>query len=68
MSHNVSNRARDNADRDSVLHELGGMMPWKSDKQRRWGHSKSGVKALGGKKKVEEFDKASKKSEKKKHR
>lgn len=34
-------------------------MPWKSDAQRRWGHSPSGKKALGGKA-VEEFDKASK--------
>lgn len=38
-------------------------MPWVSDKQRRWGHSKTGVKALGGKKKVEEWD--SKKEKKK---
>jgi hypothetical protein len=33
-------------------------MPWKSEKQRAWGHSPSGVKALGGKKAVEEWDKA----------
>ena len=34
-------------------------MPWKSDAQRRWGHTAAGMKALG-KKGVEEFDKASK--------
>lgn len=33
-------------------------MPYKSDSQRRWAHSKEGKKALGGK--VKEFDKASK--------
>jgi hypothetical protein len=32
-------------------------MPWKSKKQSRWGHSPSGVKALG-KKGVAEFDAA----------
>lgn len=35
-------------------------MPWKSEKQRAWGHSKSGIKALGGKKAVAEWDKATK--------
>lgn len=35
-------------------------MPWKSDAQRRWGHSPAGLKALGGKKKVAEWDRASK--------
>lgn len=34
-------------------------MPWKSDSQRRWGHSPSGEKALG-KEGVHEFDQASK--------
>ncbi|MEE3344590.1 MAG: hypothetical protein VZS44_10890 [Bacilli bacterium] len=33
-------------------------MPWKSEKQRAWGHSKEGIKALGGKKNVAEWDKA----------
>jgi hypothetical protein len=36
------------------------MSPWKSERQRRWGHSPSGVKALGGKKKVKHWDKVSK--------
>lgn len=34
-------------------------MPYKSDQQRKWAHTKSGMKALG-KKKVKEFDKATK--------
>ena len=33
-------------------------MPWKSAKQRAWGHSKEGQKALGGAKAVAEWDKA----------
>lgn len=33
-------------------------MPWKSKSQRAWGHSKEGTKALGGKKAVAEWDKA----------
>ncbi len=33
-------------------------MPWKSERQRAWGHSKEGIKALGGKKAVAEWDKA----------
>lgn len=33
-------------------------MPWKSAKQRAWGHSPAGIKALGGKKNVEEWDRA----------
>lgn len=33
-------------------------MPWKSERQRAWGHSKEGTKALGGKKAVAEWDKA----------
>ena len=35
-------------------------MPWVSKKQRAWGHSPAGTKALGGKKAVEEWDKATK--------
>ncbi len=31
-------------------------MPWKSKAQARWGHSASGVKALGGGSKVAEWD------------
>jgi hypothetical protein len=34
-------------------------MPWKSEAQRRWGHTEAGRKALGDKA-VEEFDEASK--------
>ncbi len=33
-------------------------MPWKSKSQRAWGHSPEGIKALGGKKNVAEWDKA----------
>lgn len=33
-------------------------MPWKSKSQRAWGHSSEGIKALGGKKAVAEWDKA----------
>lgn len=35
-------------------------MPYKSDAQRKWAHSASGIKALGGKAKVAEWDAASK--------
>lgn len=35
-------------------------MPYKSQAQRRWAHTKAGTKALGGKKAVEEWDKATK--------
>lgn len=35
-------------------------MPFKSDAQRRWGHTKAGTKALGGKKAVKEWDQATK--------
>ena len=35
-------------------------MPYKSDAQRRWAHTSKGVKALGGKAKVSEWDSASK--------
>jgi hypothetical protein len=35
-------------------------MPYKSDAQRRWAHTKKGTKALGGSAKVSEWDKASK--------
>jgi hypothetical protein len=34
-------------------------MPYKSDQQRKWAHTKNGMKALGGKGKVREWDKAS---------
>lgn len=34
-------------------------MPYKSDLQRRWAHTKNGVKALGGMSKVKEWDNAS---------
>jgi hypothetical protein len=33
-------------------------MPWKSTAQARWGHSPAGVKALGGKAAVSEWDHA----------
>lgn len=33
-------------------------MPWKSEAQRKWGNSPAGIKALGGKKNVEEWNKA----------
>lgn len=35
-------------------------MPFQSRAQQRWGHTKEGVKALGGKKNVAEWDKATK--------
>ena len=31
-------------------------MPWKSISQMKWGNSPAGIKALGGKKAVEEWD------------
>lgn len=31
-------------------------MPWLSRKQQKWGHSPSGVKALGGESSVKEWD------------
>jgi hypothetical protein len=34
------------------------MMPWKSVQQARWGHSPTGIKALGGKTEVAEWDRA----------
>lgn len=36
------------------------MMPYKSDAQRRWAHTKKGIQALGGAAKVAEWDSASK--------
>lgn len=36
-------------------------MPYSSDKQRKWAHTENGVKALGGKEKVHEWDQAIKK-------
>lgn len=35
-------------------------MPYVSDQQRKWAHTENGEKALGGKKKVREWDRASK--------
>jgi hypothetical protein len=35
-------------------------MPYKSIQQERWAHTASGLKALGGKAKVHEWDQASK--------
>ena len=35
-------------------------MPWKSQAQRKWGNSPAGIKALGGKANVEEWNKATK--------
>ena len=35
-------------------------MPFESIQQERWGHTKSGMKALGGAAKVAEWDAASK--------
>jgi len=35
-------------------------MPYTSDSQRRWAHTRTGTKALGGKRKVAEWDSASK--------
>jgi len=35
-------------------------MPYQSDQQRKWAHTAEGMKALGGKSKVAEWDKASK--------
>lgn len=35
-------------------------MPYKSDAQRRWAHTKTGMKKLGGAGKVAEWDSASK--------
>jgi hypothetical protein len=33
-------------------------MPWKSEAQRKWGNSPAGIKALGGKKNVAEWNKS----------
>lgn len=33
-------------------------MPFKSEAQRRWAHTKAGTKALGGKKAVAEWERA----------
>lgn len=35
-------------------------MPYVSERQRKWAHTKAGTKALGGKKAVEGWDKATK--------
>lgn len=34
-------------------------MPWLSDRQRKWGHTQAGEKALGGPEAVHEWDTAS---------
>ena len=36
-------------------------MPFKSQAQRKWAHTKEGTKALGGKEKVKEWEKATNK-------
>lgn len=36
------------------------MSPYSSTAQRKWAHTKAGIKALGGTKAVAEWDKASK--------
>ena len=41
-------------------------MPWKSKAQAAWGHSPSGLKALGGAAKVSEWDAATPKGSLKK--
>lgn len=33
-------------------------MPFKSEAQRKWAHTKEGIKALGGKKAVAEWERA----------
>lgn len=33
-------------------------MPWKSISQMKWGNSPAGIRALGGKKNVEEWNRA----------
>lgn len=33
-------------------------MPWKSEQQRKWGHTKQGTKALGGIQAVREWEQA----------
>lgn len=33
-------------------------MPWKSEAQRKWGNSPTGIRALGGKRNVAEWNKA----------
>lgn len=37
-------------------------MPFKSQAQRKWGHTKEGTKALGGKRNVAEWNKATPKN------
>ncbi len=34
-------------------------MPYKSDAQRKWAHTRAGLTALGGEAQVEEWDRAS---------
>lgn len=33
-------------------------MPWKSEAQRKWGNSPAGIRALGGKQNVAEWNRA----------
>ena len=33
-------------------------MPWKSESQRKWGNSPAGIRALGGKQNVAEWNRA----------
>ena len=33
-------------------------MPWKSEQQRKWGYTREGTKALGGKKALAEWEQA----------
>jgi len=35
-------------------------MPWRSEQQRKWGHSEAGKEALGGEAAVHEWDEATK--------
>ena len=35
------------------------MAPYRSEAQRKWAHTRAGVRALGGKKKVAEWDRTS---------
>ena len=35
-------------------------MPWKSESQRKWGNSPAGIRALGGKQNVAEWNAATK--------
>lgn len=41
---------------------------WQSEAQREWGHSKEGIKQLGGKKEVAKWDALTKKKKLPKHK